>query len=217
MLYPLKRPVWRKMKITEHNLENIPKRGAVIFAANHIKDFDPIMVCGAARRPVHFFAKKVIFDGGKKFSLKIVAAIMKLTAQIPVKAGDKELVNRAFEMAITFLNRGEAVGICIEGTRSRDGKMHKPKLGFTKIAFATCAPIVPTALRYDDHPQVIFDKPIPYTEYKNWDAEKLGREVQKRIAKLSGQEISDEFSEIIDKGNDVVVLESLIKKDGKPS
>ncbi|MCL1876825.1 1-acyl-sn-glycerol-3-phosphate acyltransferase [Candidatus Saccharibacteria bacterium] len=211
-----KRSVWRKMKITEHGKKNIPRKGAVIFAANHIKDLDSVMICGAARRPTHFFAKKVLFMGGKKLSLKAVTMIMKMTGQIPVKPGDKELNDRAFAMAETFLKRGEAFAIHIEGTRTNDGKLHKPKLGFTKVAFNTHAPIVPVALTYNRHPSVHFDKPIPYDEYKDWDAEFLGDEVTRRIAKMSGQEISPEFSELINKG-DTVVLESLIKKGGKPS
>ena len=204
------------MKITEHGRKNVPRRGAVILAANHVKDLDPIMIAGAMRRPTHFFAKKSLFMPSKKFSLKLVKGILKITGQIPVKSGEKELNDRAFAAAEKYLKRGEAFAIHIEGTRTNDGKIHKPRLGFTKVAYNTLAPIVPVALTYDDHPAVIFGEPIYYGEYKDWSAEQLGDEVTKRIAKMSGQKISNEMSELIDKG-DTVVLESLVKKDGKPT
>lgn len=212
----LKWPIWRKLKIHEFGHENVPKRGAAIFAANHIKDVDSIILIAAARRPIHFMAKKVLFDGGKKFSLKFIKVIVKLTGQIPVKAGDKPVVTAAFEAATVYLKRGEAVGMHVEGTRTLDGKLHAPKLGFTKLAYETHAPVVPVGLRYDGDPEIHFGKPIPYSTYKKWPAEKFGRELQKRLAKLSGQEMSDEVSPLVHKG-DTTVVQAIFTNKVKPS
>jgi 1-acyl-sn-glycerol-3-phosphate acyltransferase len=212
----LKRPVWRKLKIREFGRQHIPKRGAAIFAANHIKDVDSVILIGTARRPIHFMAKMVLFRGGKKLSLKFIKRIMQLTGQIPVKAGDKAVVSAAFASAIKYLNRGEAVGMHVEGTRTLDGKLHAPKLGFTKLAYETQAPVVPVGLRYDGDPEIHFGKPIPYSTYKKWSAEKFGYELQKRLAKLSGQKMSKKLSPLVKKG-DTTVVQAIFTKKVKPS
>ncbi|MCL2280761.1 1-acyl-sn-glycerol-3-phosphate acyltransferase [Candidatus Saccharibacteria bacterium] len=212
----LKWLVWRKMKIREFGRQNIPKRGAVIFAANHIKDVDSVILIGSARRPIHFMAKKVLFDGGKKLSLKFIKTMVKLTNQIPVKAGDKIVVDAAFKAATLYLERGEAVGMHVEGTRTLDNKLHAPKLGFTKLAYNTHAPVVPVGLRYDGDPEIHFGKPILYSTYKKWPAKKFGYELQKRLAKLSGQEMSDEVSPLVQKG-DTTVVQAIFTKKVKPS
>jgi 1-acyl-sn-glycerol-3-phosphate acyltransferase len=204
------------MKIREFGRQNVPKRGAVIFTANHIKDVDSVVLASAARRPVHFMAKKVLFDGGKKFSLKFIKTIMKLTGQIPVKPGDKPVVEAAFATAIMYLNRGEAVGMHVEGTRTLDGKLHAPKLGFTKLAYETHAPVIPVGLRYDGDPEVHFGKPIPYSTYKKWQAEEFGYELQKRLAKLSGQKISRKLSPLVNKG-DTTVVQAVFTNKVRPS
>jgi len=204
------------MKIREFGRQNIPKKGAVIFAANHIKDVDSIILIGSARRPIHFMAKKTLFDGGKKLSLKFIKTMVKLTNQIPVKAGDKAIVEAAFEAATGYLKRGEAVGMHVEGTRTLDGKLHAPKLGFTKLAYETQAPVVLVGLRYDGDPEIHFGKPIRYSTYKKWPAEKFGRELQKRLAKLSGQQMSDEVSPLVKKG-DTTVVQAIFTNKVKPS
>lgn len=41
--------------------ENIPDKGSVILAANHISNFDPIVVACSVKRPVRFMAKEELF------------------------------------------------------------------------------------------------------------------------------------------------------------
>jgi 1-acyl-sn-glycerol-3-phosphate acyltransferase len=212
----LKKFVCRKLKIRLFSRQNIPRRGAVIFAANHIKDVDSIILIVTAGRPIHFMAKKVLFDGGKKISLKFIKLVVKLTGQIPVKAGDKPLVEAAFKAAEKYLKRGEAVGMHVEGTRTLDGKLHAPKLGFTKLAFNSQAPVVPVGLRYKGSSEIHFGKPISYSTYKKWTAEEFGRQLQKRLAKLSGQKTSEEISPLVNKG-DTTVVQAILTNKVKPS
>ena len=44
-------------------LENIPKDGRIVLAGNHTKFLDPVMLVGVVKRPIHFLAKKELFDG----------------------------------------------------------------------------------------------------------------------------------------------------------
>ncbi|MCX5779904.1 MAG: 1-acyl-sn-glycerol-3-phosphate acyltransferase, partial [Firmicutes bacterium] len=36
------------------NLDNLPPKGAVIIAANHVSNWDPILLALALNRPIHF-------------------------------------------------------------------------------------------------------------------------------------------------------------------
>ena len=42
--------------------ENFPTEGGVLLCANHIHNFDPIVVGITAPRPVHFMAKEELFS-----------------------------------------------------------------------------------------------------------------------------------------------------------
>ena len=205
----------RKLKIREFHRERVPRRGAVILAANHVKDLDSVMIVGAAGRLVHFLAKAVLWQPSRKISLKFVKLILRLTGQIPVHAGDKKLNDRAFATAEEYLRRGDAVGIHVEGTRTNDGRLHRPKLGFTKLTRATHAPVLPVVLRYRPDPEVEFGEIIPYREYQKWSAEEFGAELQRRLAKLSGQKISRTVSPLIDKG-DTTIVGTVFKPRSKP-
>jgi 1-acyl-sn-glycerol-3-phosphate acyltransferase len=48
--------------------------------------------------------------------------------------------------ACKVLDAGGVVGIYPEGTRSRDGKLHRGNVGAARLAMATGAPIVPIGL-----------------------------------------------------------------------
>ena len=49
-----------RAKIT--GTENMPKDGACFVCCNHISNWDPVFLAVAVKRPVHFMAKKEIFD-----------------------------------------------------------------------------------------------------------------------------------------------------------
>lgn len=53
------KPLYRVEAI---GLEHFPKEGGVLLCANHIHNFDPIIVGIMAPRPVHYMAKEEIFQ-----------------------------------------------------------------------------------------------------------------------------------------------------------
>ena len=54
VISPLLRPI---VNTKINGVERIPRKGAVILAANHLSHVDPIMVIASARRPVRYLAK----------------------------------------------------------------------------------------------------------------------------------------------------------------
>lgn len=125
-------------RITYIGKQNVPKKGKLIVAANHISGWDPVFVGSAMVRVIHAMAKEELF---KDWFVK--AVITGLNA-FPVSRGSGD--RRAFEYALELLNRDKVLGIFPEGTRSKDYKPGKAKSGIALIAAATGADIVPVAI-----------------------------------------------------------------------
>ena len=122
--------------------EKIPVDGPLIIAANHLSHIDPAFIMTATKRPVSYMSKKEHFDGA------IRRLVFKQVGVIPVdrEEGGKD----ALKGAIEILEKGGAIGIFPEGTRSRDGKMGKGKTGVARLAALTGAAVVPVAIRQTD-------------------------------------------------------------------
>jgi glycerol-3-phosphate dehydrogenase (NAD(P)+) len=118
--------------------EHIPSEGPVLLAANHRSFSDPFMIALCLRRPLHFVAKVELFD--KRWKAWILLAL----GAFPIRRGDSD--EDAMETARVILERGGAVGIFPEGTRTRPGPLGEPKRGVGRLALETGAPIVPVAI-----------------------------------------------------------------------
>jgi 1-acyl-sn-glycerol-3-phosphate acyltransferase len=94
-----------------NGLHHIPRKGAVILAANHLSHVDPIFVIASARRTTHYLAK----DG--HFKNSVMRFAMRATGQIETKR-DKG-GEGALSSAADVLDSGQALGIFPEGTRSK--------------------------------------------------------------------------------------------------
>lgn len=114
--------------------------GPVILAANHRSFMDSIFLALVVERPVCFLAKAEYFDDRR------VAWLFRSTGQIPVRRGSPVGAVRAVDEALRVLGEGGVVGVYPEGSRSRDGRMHRGKLGPARLAVASGAPIVPVGL-----------------------------------------------------------------------
>jgi 1-acyl-sn-glycerol-3-phosphate acyltransferase len=91
-----------------HGRRNVPKRGAVILAPNHVSLFDPPLVGCSSPRRVTTMGKAELFDK-KWFGLKIFPYIIQHMATFPVKRGAPD--RRAMRRAAQVLKDGEALVI----------------------------------------------------------------------------------------------------------
>ncbi len=118
--------------------EHIPADGPVLLAANHRSFSDPFMIGLCLRRPLHFVAKVELFD--KRWKAWMLLAL----GAFPIRRGESD--EEAMETARVILERGGAVGIFPEGTRTRPGPLGEPRRGVGRLALETGAPIVPVAI-----------------------------------------------------------------------
>jgi len=124
-------------KTRVHGGDNVPATGAII-AGNHVSHMDPVLLWCASPRPVHFMAKRELWDS------RFLAWFLPRAWAFPV---NREGADRAaIETATQFLKDGDLVGIFPEGTRSEDGQtLGEAHGGAAFIAMRAGVPVVPVA------------------------------------------------------------------------
>lgn len=118
--------------------EHMPQEGAVILAANHMSNWDPPLLASFLIRPVTYMAKQELFE------IPVFGAAIRACNAFPVKRGAAD--RGAIKAALQALKQGRCLGLFPEGTRSKDGKLHKAEAGVALLAAMSKAPVVPAAI-----------------------------------------------------------------------
>jgi 1-acyl-sn-glycerol-3-phosphate acyltransferase len=124
---------------------NVPLRGPVILASNHLSFIDSIAIPTVAPRRVAYLAKAEYFTGsgvGGWLSRALFTAL----GALPVERQTHRAAQAALDTALAVLQRGEAFGIYPEGTRSRDGRLARGTTGVAWLALTADCPVVPVAV-----------------------------------------------------------------------
>jgi 1-acyl-sn-glycerol-3-phosphate acyltransferase len=117
-----------------HGEENMPRKGAVVVAANHSQYLDPVYVCMAVPRRLQWMGKKELFA----FPF---GALFYFIGTFPV---DRKGGGRAgLRTALNFLERGWALGIFPEGTHRAGEGSREAKSGTVLLAVRAGAPVLP--------------------------------------------------------------------------
>ncbi|WP_088323194.1 lysophospholipid acyltransferase family protein [Polaribacter tangerinus] len=122
-------------KITVNGHENIPKKGAVLFAVNHPNGLiDPLFVTTTNCRQNHFLVRAASFKN--KFIKKILESLY-LMPIYRIRDGIKQLANNQeiFNKCHHILNKGETLMIFPEGSHNRKRTVRPLSKGFTRIIF----------------------------------------------------------------------------------
>jgi len=129
----------------EGALDEIPREGPVILAANHISNADAVILGAwltkSLGRRIHWLGKKEMFDW------PVVGYVARNGGIHPVDRGAADV--DAFRTAERVLREGHVLMIFPEGTRSPTGELQRPKDGLAMLALRTGAPIVLLAIGAD--------------------------------------------------------------------
>ena len=118
--------------------ENIPKKGKCIICPNHTSNADAVLLVLAFGRKVFFMAKAELFKN------RIFAFLFRYFGAFPVNRGKSD--RSAIEKSTQVLKENKPLAIFIEGTRSLDGELLKPKSGAAMIALKTNTPVLPVCI-----------------------------------------------------------------------
>ncbi len=125
--------------------ENIPERGPVILAANHLSFVDSMIIPMVAPRRVAFIAKAEYFET-RGIKGRLMRAFFTAIGAIPVRRGDHRAAMDSLDQSLALINSGGAFVIYPEGTRSLDGRLYRGRVGVGWLALKSGAPIVPVGV-----------------------------------------------------------------------
>ncbi|MDQ2649644.1 MAG: 1-acyl-sn-glycerol-3-phosphate acyltransferase [Actinomycetota bacterium] len=204
VLSPIFKTLWR-VEVT--GLEHIPAAGGAIFCPNHTSVIDSFFLPFALPRRITFVGKAEYMDSWK------TKHIFPALGMIPIDRGGGSASERALDTAARVLEAGEFFGIYPEGTRARDGRLHRGHTGPARLALRTGVPIIPVGLRgtREVQPpdvkvpkpfkrvQIGFGRPIDVTRYRDRADDRMVLrqiidEVMFEIRALSQQEYVDEYA-----------------------
>ncbi len=143
-----------RMKV--HGLNNVPPDGPLIVVSNHLHNADPLLVCVACPRLLHFMAKKELM------TVPLIGRIIRFGGGFPVDRGKAD--REALRMADRRLKLGIAVGMFPEGTRSRSRTIERALPGAGLIALRGNAPIIPVA--------IVGSERLPFNGAKQYKAQR---------------------------------------------
>ena len=133
--------------------ENIPQKDSFIMVANHGSLLDPPLLGHALRRNISFMAKAELFK------IPVLGFIINACGAYPVKRGiaDKNTIKTACKK----LTNKNSIGIFIDGTRQKNGRVNRPKQGAALLAFKNQRLLLPVAI-VNSHKLVRFKFCIPF-------------------------------------------------------
>lgn len=126
-------------RIDLKGMEHVPQTGALVIVTNHLSSFDTLSIIALA--PVR---QGTAFGAIEHRSDFIAGWALDKLGLIWVRRGEAD--REAIKIAIDELKAGTAVGVAIEGTRSRTGGLLPGKTGAAYLANRANAPIVPMAI-----------------------------------------------------------------------
>ncbi len=226
VLTPPFRFFWR---ITTEGLEHVPSSGGAIIAPNHVSVLDSFFVPLVLGRRMTYVGKAEYMDSWK------TKYVFPAIGMIPIDRSGGDASAAALNAAAQVLAAGELFGIYPEGTRARDGRLHKGHTGVARLAMRTGCPIVPVGIIGSDEVQppdsktpkpfrrvhIRFGRPISVEKYSDRAADRMilrqiTDEVMFEIRNLSGQEYVDTYAGAADRPGKIAPVVPLPERPAAP-
>jgi 1-acyl-sn-glycerol-3-phosphate acyltransferase len=170
-------------------LENIPREGGCLLAANHQSYLDPPFVASVLPREMHFMARRSLFRN------PVFRALIVRYNAFAIERDRADV--KGVKSAIERLEAGNILLVFPEGTRTRDGSVGPMKAGIGLLAERAAVPIVPVLIMgaHKVWPKgrlfpglgsvrLVFGKPLPPVD--EHDPRNLGERLREALNALKG-------------------------------
>lgn len=177
-------------------IENLPREGSFLIAANHASFLDPPLIGAQVQRQIAFFARKTLWKPG------FASWWLTKVGTIPVDRDGGQDVS-AIKRVLRALQADWGLILFPEGTRSLDGHLQLPKAGVGLICCRAQVPVVPARIfgsfeafgkgrgvQVGTPVSIVFGRPISPAEYDDPTAGKeryqvASNRIMARIAQLA--------------------------------
>ena len=194
----LRAPIRRLWPMSVTGRDTVPREGPAVLCANHLSFFDSVVMMMTFDRPVYFIGKAEYLDSWK--TRRLFPAL----GMIPIDRDNGARATVALDAATEVLRGGALLCVFPEGTRSRDGYLHRGYIGAARLAISAGCPILPVGIvgtREIQPPgarpprpgacSVSIGDPLVASDVevngRRSAARALTNQVMERIAQLSGQ------------------------------
>ena len=197
------RPLLRRwLDLRVEGQEHVPTAGAVLLAATHQSHADSLAIGTAVPRPAHFLGDR------RLLSWPVVGRRLPRLGMVPIDRGEGDA--SAMDVLAALLGDAACVVIYPEGSRSRDGRVHRLRSGLSRIAAVMRVPVVPVAVAgiHEVWPigarprlrggrvTVRFAPEMPPPDPTPAARRSFNLELQERLAELAGTTTAADFSPI---------------------
>ena len=160
---------------------------SAIICANHASFLDPPIIAISWPEPIHFLARKTLFDNA------LLSPIIKSLNAHPLKSTND---TSSLKLACKLLEEGKKILLFPEGTRSHTGEIAPFKQGVGMLARKSGAALIPAYIHgsnkawpkkkrfpafFKAKTACVFGKPILLSEFSQTDPKALQLEIAKRL------------------------------------
>ena len=188
---------------------NIPRRGPVIIAGNHLAFVDSLFIPAAVTRPMNYLVGSNYYEKTGLLGRALGWFLVQI-GQLPLDRSGGSASKAALDTGLRVLSENGAIGIYPEGHRSKDGKMHRGRTGVARLVLASGVPVVPVSIigtdrifvpgkRLPRRPTITieFGRPLTFeTVTGDYDAARLRTvtdEIMQAVRATSKQEYVDAY------------------------
>lgn len=191
---------WLRLRVEgEHH---VPADGPVLIASTHASHADSMALGAAAPRPVFFLGDR------RLMAWPVLGRFLPRLGMVPLRRGEGD--RAAMQVLADMLAAGQAVVVYPEGSRSRDGRVYRPRSGVSRLAAASGAPVVPASVvgTYEVWPTgrrprlrggrvvIRFGPPLDPPANTPGDRRRFNRELHDVLVALSGAPRADTFAPV---------------------
>ncbi len=181
----------------------VPVSGGVLLAATHSSHADSLAIGAAVRRPVRLLGSRELA------STRVLGPLLPRLGMVPVDRGAADAA--ALEQLAAVLTAGDALVVYPEGSRSRDGSVHRPRSGVARLATLAGVPVVPVGvtgtaavwpvdarprLRHGAAVRVTFGAPLPPPGPGPRDRRAWNDTLHDALVELSGRPRTDALAPV---------------------
>jgi len=191
--------------------DNVPQKGAVIFASNHLSFIDSVFLPIVVDRQIRFLAKSEYFTG-RGFKGWIIKRFFLAIGQLPIDRSGGKASEASLNTGLEHLATGGQLGIYPEGTRSHDGRLYRGRTGIARMVLESGATVIPVAMIDTDKVMpvgtkipkvrrigVVFGEPLDFSRFAGMEGDRfvlrsITDEIMYELSHLSGQEYVDVYA-----------------------